>query len=92
MSAPTPGPFGSLKCGCTVQKLGEWIDLEYCDAHRAGPGLLALLKEMVEYIEERHDVVDNEEDRADPSPNWAMQITNEFGERYEAAIRKAGGK
>ncbi len=49
MSTPTPGPFGSNACGCTVGKLGKYISIDYCSVHEAAADLLAALEGLLKW-------------------------------------------
>jgi hypothetical protein len=75
MSTPTPGPFGALKCGCTVSKLGQYIDIDYCDVHKSAQELLAVCEEFVGC------------GHSAGAPEWHVRLF----ERARAVIAKAHG-
>ncbi len=90
---PTPGPFGALKCGCTIVKLGQFIDIEFCSMHDAAPALLAGLDRVLGALGDEADITDS------GRPNQAMRLMTDLfdtgtpgGAHLTALLNKAGGK
>ena len=47
MSTPDAGPYGALKCGCTVTRDWNCLGIEYCSTHAAAPALLEACRDAL---------------------------------------------
>lgn len=47
MSKPTPGPFGSFRCGCTIGNEDGYISIVRCSLHDAATDLLEACKRLL---------------------------------------------
>ncbi len=89
MSKPKPGPFGALECGCTVDKLGQYLDITYCSMHGAAPKLLAALEALLA-TEEAHGEICETDPCASCEAEYAIDEAK-GGKDFPARVHAAFG-